>query len=550
MYDTCQGTEIEFAAVATGSASNEQAAMALADAVRSQFAHLPHQCLDWSGHSVFLGNGSRWYIDCGMHPESGTPECRTPLDLVTWEKASERIMETASRLASETLHEEVTAFKNNIDYLHGITWGCHESLCYKRSAIRAQELRERLVPFLATRPIFAGAGAVSSDPRGTGFELSARARFLKHTTSSESTRERGIWHSKDEPLSAGGYARLHNLSGDSLMSEFGLYLRAGTFVLLVAALQAGCEVGKGLALVQPVAAMQAVSRGFGDGIRLDLGDGRRLTAVEIQTEYLRQVRPFAEGASAPEWMADVCRKWESVLGAIQQGSDALCSLLDAYAKRAVYGKTLERQGLTWEGLRDWAHVIEAVVGCLQAPLQVAAGDIRQRVREAVPAAHFDRVNSYMESRGMAWDLLLPMFRTYRALQETDVRYADVRPDASGFHLLRRSGFMRDQLAAESDIERAMHEPPLNTRAKARGEAIRECAAAAAPGYAGWDFVQREDRILRLDNPFAVDGAWHPAAGMDAASEELFGLLRRHRRRRRPSPQPPDDAQQTLQTGDQ
>jgi hypothetical protein len=548
MYKTCQGTEIEFAGVGTAADGNERAVMALADAVRSHFAHLPHNCIELSGHGMFLGNGSRWYIDCGMHPESSTPECRSPLDLVIWEKASERIMETASGLASEALKQEVTAFKNNIDYLHGSTWGCHESLCYKRSAIRAQELRARLVPFLATRPIFAGAGAISPDAHSTGFELSARARFLRHATSSESTRDRGVWHSKDEPLCDGGYARLHNLSGDSLLSEFGLYLRAGTFALLVAALEAGCEVGAGLALEAPVAAMQAVSRGAGEAVRIDLADGRQLTAIEIQSEYLRQVRPFAEGASAPDWMADICRKWESVLAALAREPEALCGLLDAYAKRAAYGRTLERQGLTWNGLRDWAHVIEAVVGCLEAPLQVRPGHVRERVREAVPASHFASVSDYMESRGMTWDLLLPMFKAYRSLQEIDVRYADVRREAGGFHRLRRSGFLRDRLVSESDIERAMHEPPTGTRAKARGEAIRDCAAAGASGYAGWDFVQRENRVLRLDDPFAVDAAWSAARGVDAASQDLFRRLRR--RRRRAGAEPPGDPPQAPQTGDQ
>src|ERR1700743_696057 len=50
--------------------------------------------VSWGRSSnVFLRNGSRLYLDVGSHPEYATPECDSVVDLVTHDKAGERILE-------------------------------------------------------------------------------------------------------------------------------------------------------------------------------------------------------------------------------------------------------------------------------------------------------------------------------------------------------------------------------------------------------------------------------------------------------------------------
>ena len=44
--------------------------------------------------NVFLENGARFYQDTGYHPEYATPECTNPLDLLRYEKAGDRILES------------------------------------------------------------------------------------------------------------------------------------------------------------------------------------------------------------------------------------------------------------------------------------------------------------------------------------------------------------------------------------------------------------------------------------------------------------------------
>jgi len=46
--------------------------------------------------NVFLRNGARLYQDTGGHPEYATPECKSALDLIAYDKAGERILEELS----------------------------------------------------------------------------------------------------------------------------------------------------------------------------------------------------------------------------------------------------------------------------------------------------------------------------------------------------------------------------------------------------------------------------------------------------------------------
>src|SRR6266849_8520814 len=56
--------------------------------------YLFRRVVSWGRSSnVFLRNGARLYLDVGSHPEYATPECDSLIDLVTHDKAGERILE-------------------------------------------------------------------------------------------------------------------------------------------------------------------------------------------------------------------------------------------------------------------------------------------------------------------------------------------------------------------------------------------------------------------------------------------------------------------------
>ncbi len=99
----------------------------------------------------FQENGSRIYED-SYHLEYCTPECTNPIDLVAYEKAGEHMI--------RSLVPDFTFIKNN--EANGETFGCHENYSVEKRIFNTKELR-KLMPFLVTRQIFAGAGKISND---------------------------------------------------------------------------------------------------------------------------------------------------------------------------------------------------------------------------------------------------------------------------------------------------------------------------------------------------------------------------------------------------
>src|ERR687892_1254331 len=66
--------------------------------------YLFRRVVSWGRSSnVFLANGARLYLDVGSHPEYATPECDSILDLVTHDKAGERLLQALVEPADERL---------------------------------------------------------------------------------------------------------------------------------------------------------------------------------------------------------------------------------------------------------------------------------------------------------------------------------------------------------------------------------------------------------------------------------------------------------------
>lgn len=131
--------------------------------------YLFRRVVSWGRSSnVFLRNGARLYLDVGSHPEYATPECDNVTELVTHDKAGERILEGLLVDAERRLHEEgiagdVYLFKNNTDSA-GNSYGCHENYLVARHG-EFSRLADILIPFLVTRQLICGAGKVLQTPR-------------------------------------------------------------------------------------------------------------------------------------------------------------------------------------------------------------------------------------------------------------------------------------------------------------------------------------------------------------------------------------------------
>src|SRR5687768_7458897 len=260
--------------------------------------YLFRRVVHWGRSSnVFLENGARLYLDVGSHPEYATPECDSVTDLVSHDKAGERILESLLSAAQMRLHEEgisgdVYLFKNNTDSA-GNSYGCHENYLVARHGEFAR-IADVLIPFFVTRQIYCGAGKVLHGPRGAQYCLSQRAEHIWEGVSSATTRSRPIINTRDEPhADAERFRRLHVIVGDSNMSEYTNYLKMGTASIVLRMLEEDKGVWRDLTLENPIRAIREISHDITCKRRVRLANGRELSAFAIQSEYLTRAQKFA-----------------------------------------------------------------------------------------------------------------------------------------------------------------------------------------------------------------------------------------------------------------
>jgi proteasome accessory factor A len=399
--------------------------------------YLFRRVVHWGRSSnVFLENGARLYLDVGSHPEYATPECDTVHDLVAHDKAGERVLEALLAAAELRLHEEgisgeVFLFKNNTDSA-GNSYGCHENYLVARQGEFAR-MAEVLIPFFVTRQVFSGAGKVLHGPRGAHFCLSQRAEHIWEGVSSATTRSRPIINTRDEPhADAERYRRLHVIVGDSNMSEYTTFLKVGVTDLVLRMVEENA-VMRELTLENPIRAIREISHDITCRKKVRLANGREMSALDIQEQYLERAERFAE----------------------HEG-------LDPVAK---------------EILRDWAEALEA--------LRAQELD-RLRTKVDWVAKHF-LIRAYRDKHG------LPLSHPRVAL--VDLAYHDVNRDRGLYYVLERRGQM-ERAVAERDVQRAMHDPPQTTRARLRGEFIRQAKQRRRDYTVDWVHLKLNDQAQR------------------------------------------------------
>ncbi|HEV2346967.1 MAG TPA: Pup--protein ligase [Actinocrinis sp.] len=400
--------------------------------------YLFRRVVSWGRSSnVFLRNGARLYLDVGSHPEYATPECDSVEELVVHDKAGERILEGLLVDAERRLHEEgiagdVYLFKNNTDSA-GNSYGCHENYLVTRHG-EFSRLADVLIPFLVTRQLICGAGKVLPTPRGAVYCVSQRAEHIWEGVSSATTRSRPIINTRDEPhADAERYRRLHVIVGDSNMSETTMLLKVGATDLVLRMVEAGL-VMRDLTLENPIRAIREVSHDLTGQRKIRLANGREVSALEIQREYLTKAADFAERRdlrTAP--VARVLELWERTLDAIEQGELS----------------KIERE-------IDWV--------------------IKYRL-----------IQRYQEKHD------LPI--SHPRIAQLDLAYHDISRRRGLYYLLERRGAV-DRTARDLDIFAAKSVPPQNTRAKLRGEFIKRAQEQRRDFTVDWVHLKLNDQAQR------------------------------------------------------
>jgi proteasome accessory factor A len=279
---------------------------------------------------VVLRNGGRLHLGAASRLEYATPECASAPDLVVHDKAGERILEGLAEDAGQRLREEgdagdISVLKISADPA-GSSYGCQEDYLLARRG-EFGRLADVLIPFLVTRQLICGAGAVLQTPRGAVYCLSRPAGLAGTRLSSAAARPRPFITTRDESRAA-GLRRLRVTVSDPAMSETTTLLKAGAIDLVLRMAEAG-TAPSALTLASPVQAIGEVSRDITGRNLLRLADGRQVSALDIQREYLARARDFTSERGADTDSTRVLGLWQRALDAIGAGNlDAIAREID------------------------------------------------------------------------------------------------------------------------------------------------------------------------------------------------------------------------------
>jgi proteasome accessory factor A len=299
--------------------------------------------------NVFLENGSRLYLDVGSHPEYATAECDTLKDVVAQDKAGESILRELVAHAQQQLDEEgvrgdIFLFKNNTDS-SGNSYGCHENYCIERIEDLTR-LEQVFIPFLVSRQIFAGAGKVVTNAKGTAYSMSQRAEHMWEAISSATTRSRPIINTRDEPhADPEKYRRLHVIVGDSNMSEYATFLKVGTAAVVLAMIEDRTTVLRDYNMVSPINALREVSYDLWSKEPIRLVSGRDMTALELQEDLCERAEQFVLTRDVPSDQVLAVRLWRECIEQYRSDPMGLADRVDWIAKLQIIERERERSGV-------------------------------------------------------------------------------------------------------------------------------------------------------------------------------------------------------------
>lgn len=388
-----------------------------------------------------------------------------------------------------------------------------------------------LLPFLATRQVFAGTGHITAAGR---FELSTRASAVRRVAGAYvfgPMRPMIDWKEflfeffREWPrLALAPRKRLQVLVGDANRSEYAESLKLATTAAVLDAIEAGAldaTASRIQLLAGPLGALRATARdpGLTRPVARDRETGAPLTPLDVQRLYLEAVwdhsRRRAEGLD--DETKEALARWGFVLDQLAQDPLALDRELDWVVKKRLLDRTLE-DALPGHPLDEgWARL--ATFGPLNALVEARepglvfepgtdAARVAARLTEVLGQGELARAQAKLGPT-----LSLADFPGVRAawlrLKTVDLRYHEISVEGGYYDWLERDGLVA-RVVTDADVERAASEAPARTRARIRGDFVRRSTSFRACRV-GWDRVVFEprgdsERTVWLTDPYRFDTA--------------------------------------------
>jgi len=295
---------------------------------------------------LVLSNGARFYND-HAHPEYSTPECTTIHEIVAQDKAGERILWECARRRTGKLPPgcEARLYKNNTDFV-GHSYGCHDNYLMRRD-VPWDRIVGDVVPFLVTRQIYAGAGKMGVEGEDAAgqqglYQIAQRSDFFSVLCSIDTMNRRPLVNTRDEPhADAQVHRRFHVIVGDANMSQFATALKIGVTALVLELIEKGHAPQ--LELANPIEATKSISRDQTCDWIIELRDGRKISAIDIQRLYLAAAQQHCDRDNEDAiWLL---REWEQVLDDLHVDPLRCRDRLDWVAKKFLLSTFQESESL-------------------------------------------------------------------------------------------------------------------------------------------------------------------------------------------------------------
>jgi Pup amidohydrolase len=175
---------------------------------------------------------------------------------------------------------------------------------------------------------------------------------------------RPIVNTRDEPhADASRYRRFHVILGDSNMSEWATAMKIGTTALVLHLIERG-EAPQ-LEIAQPVDANKSISRDQTYDWIIELKDGRKISAIDVQRIYLKAAARLdppspGYGAASHELVSEdrqwILREWENVLNDLERDVTLTRDRVDWMAKKFLLNALQEEEKLSWSD--PWLQSID------------------------------------------------------------------------------------------------------------------------------------------------------------------------------------------------
>jgi proteasome accessory factor A len=311
-------------------------------------------------------NGGCVYIDLD-HVELCLPEVCSAFDHVAAWHGMLQIMRTALDSANEGRppNHRIQVLVNNSDG-QGSSYGSHLNFLICRRTFdnlfyRKAHYLQFLASFQVSSILLTGQGKVGAENGrpSAPYQISQRADFCAMLQGAQTTYDRPIVNSRDETLCGqrriddpSAPARLHVIFFDSALAHGSALFRVGPMQLILTLIELGI-VNSRLILDDPLDALLCYSHDPTLQSRAALISGERLTALELQSAYVEEVKRYAAQGifqGVVPRAEEIIAVWEDTVGKLAKDDwMAVAPRLDWVMKLMAIERAMEqRPELAWD----------------------------------------------------------------------------------------------------------------------------------------------------------------------------------------------------------